>query len=284
MLAGYREATLRETTRIRLNTMAIKCVTGEQHSMNIEQKSVHPIILCHGLFGSLSDNDLLSPYGERLVFAPDLLGYGDYKSNAQKIHSLIDQAEHVLAFMDKNAVERANLVGHSVGGAVAALLSINHPERVNSLVSVEGNMTPPDAFWSASLAMKSIDEIQQMVDGYRADVAGWIAGAGVRATPDTIRIATDWLDNQSAETLKAQARAVTEATSEASDFLIQLRTQLANGLELHLIAGSLSRDSWYVPADIEAAAKSVTVIPDCGHLMMLESPAIFAQTVLNVIE
>ena len=252
--------------------------------MNVIQKEIDPIILCHGLFGSLSDQELLSPYGECRVLAPDLLGYGSNKSNTRQSPSLIDQAEHVLAFMDRNAVKRANLVGHSVGGAVAALLSIKHPERVKSLVSVEGNMTPPDAFWSASLAMKSINEIQHMVDSYRADIAGWIAGSGVRATAVTIRIASDWLDNQSAETLKTQARAVVEATSETSDFLKQLRSQLENGLQLHLIAGSRSRDSWHVPTDIEAAAKTVTLIPDCGHLMMLESPTLFAETVLNVID
>lgn len=251
--------------------------------MNVTQKLIDPIVLCHGLFGSLSDQTLLAPFSEYRVLAPDLLGYGNYKSNPHCPVSLIDQAEHVLAFMDRNAVERANVVGHSVGGAVATLLSTRHPERVTSLVSVEGNMTPPDAFWSANLAKKSIEEIQLMVDSYRADVAGWIAGAGVKATPESIRIATDWIDNQPAETLKAQARAVVEATSETSGFLQQLEAQLSSGLEIHLIAGSNSRDGWHVPTNIEVAAKTVTLIPDCGHLMMLQSPRKFAETVLNVI-
>lgn len=252
--------------------------------MNKIRANTAPVVFFHGLFGSLSDPTMLAHFGERRILAPDLLGYGEYKLSNVSSLSLIDQAEHVLAFMDLNSVKQANLVGHSVGGAVAAVLAIRHPERVKSLISVEGNMSPPDAFWSASLAKKSIDDIQEMVDGYRADVAGWIGGAGVSNTPEVIRIATDWLENQPAMTLKAQASAVVDATSAASDFLTQLRSQLGNGLVLHLVAGSRSRDSWHLPADIEASAKSVTLIPDCGHLMMLESTEIFAETILNLID
>lgn len=248
---------------------------------NRQQKS-DPIILCHGLFGSMSDPAMLAHFGECKVYAPDLIGYGKYRHNNVSSLTLMDQAEHVIAHMDEQSVKKATLVGHSVGGAVAALLAINYPERVSSLVSIEGNMTPPDAFWSANLAKKSIADIEEMVDGYRADVPAWIAGAGVSGTPEAIRIATDWLDHQPATTLRAQASAVVKATSGNSGFLAQLRRQVKNGLQLHLIAGSRSRDNWHVPADIEASAESVTLVPDCGHLMMLESPARFVDAVLKV--
>jgi len=244
---------------------------------------VSPIILCHGLFGSLSDPLLLASFENSIIFAPDLLGYGKHVSADLSSLDLVDQAEHILAFMDEHDMEQANLVGHSVGGAVAALLASRNPSRVKSLVSVEGNMTPRDAFWSASLVKKSVREIQQIVDSYFSDVAGWIAVSGVSETPETVRIATTWLENQPAETLKAQARAVVEATSSSSDYLESLRRQLQYGLDLHLISGSISREDWHVPVDIERAARTNTVIADCGHLMMLQSPDKFARAVLNCI-
>ncbi len=240
-----------------------------------------PIIICHGLFGSLSDSVLLEPFGQHNVFAPDLLGYGEFRSTQLDDLLLADQADHIVAFMDKNAIQKANLVGHSVGGAVAALIAIRYPDRVRALVSVEGNMTPADAFWSAELSKKPIAEIQTIVDGYRTDVAAWISDAGVIANAETVRIATDWLDHQPPATLKAQARAVVEATAENSGYIEKLNGQLLNGLELHLIAGENSRDSWHVPKDIEQAARSVTLMPGAGHLMMLESPSDFAAAVLN---
>lgn len=251
--------------------------------MSTDQIEASPIVLCHGLFGSLSDPLLIEAFGSQRVFAPDLLGYGVDRFKLPDDLTLIDQADHVLALMDDNHIQRAHLVGHSVGGAVAALIAIRHPERVNSLVSVEGNMTPADAFWSAKLSKQPIAKIQKMVDRYRSDVAAWISDAGVTENSEAVRIATDWLDHQPASTLKAQARAVVEATCDDSEFIEQLRTRLLNGLELHLIAGANSRDSWHVPKDIEALARSVTLIHGAGHLMMLESPADFSGSVLNAI-
>jgi len=199
------------------------------------------------------------------------------------VTSLLDQAEHVLSFLDHHKIEKAHFVGHSVGGAVATLLAIHYPQRVNSLVSVEGNMTPADAFWSANLAKKPLEEIQALLDSYGDDVPAWIAGSGVSETSETIRIASDWLSNQPAKTLKAQARAVVEATSQHSNYLSALSKLLSEGLDLHLLAGSRSREQWHVPRNIEAKAKSVTLLPERGHLMMLESPAEFAETILDLI-
>lgn len=245
---------------------------------------IEPLVFIHGLFGSLSDEALLKQYGETKVLAPDLLGYGRHRLHNVSSLSLVDQAEHVLTYMNDYDVHKANLIGHSVGGAVAALLAIRHPDRVNTLVSVEGNMTPPDAFWSASLADKPVDEIKQIVDSYYADVAAWISEAGVQTNPDTVRIATSWLDHQPASTLKAQARAVVNATSDSSGFIESLRDRLAKGLVLHMISGSNSREDWNVPPDIEAAAKTVTLIRDSGHLMMLQSPSKFAEVVMGVVK
>ena len=251
--------------------------------MNTNQLDTCPIVLCHGLFGSLSDPFLIEAFGSCSVFAPDLLGYGENMSSISNELSLNDQVDHVIAFMDDNSIQRANLVGHSVGGAVAALIAIRQPDRVKSLISVEGNMTPADAFWSANLSKQPIAEIQKLIDSYRFDVATWISEAGVAATSETVRIATDWLNHQPALTLKAQARAVVEATSDDSGYIENLRSRLMNGLELHLIAGENSRDNWHVPKDIEEAARSITLMHGAGHMMMLESPSAFANAVLNAI-
>ena len=242
-----------------------------------------PILLVHGLFGSLSAPLVLDAFGARRTLAPDLLGYGALGHEDLSGLRLEDQADHLAGVLDDESVERADVVGHSVGGAVAVLLATRHPDRVRALVSVEGNLTPPDAFWSAELAGRSLDEIELMVDDHRRDVAGWIAGAGVAPTPERVRVAADWLGNQSATTLRAQARAVVEATGR-EDYLDDLRAALEDGLALHLVAGERSRDGWHVPADVESAARSSTLMPGCGHLTMLESPDGFAAAVTGAID
>ena len=242
-----------------------------------------PLLLVHGLFGSLSDRTIVGAFDGSRVLAPDLLGYGTRDREDVTGLRLEDQADLLASVLDDEDVERADVAGHSVGGAVAVLLATRHPDRVRALVSVEGNMTPPDAFWSAELSGRSIDEIELMLADYRANVAGWIAGAGVRSTPERLRVATAWLDHQGAGTLRAQAAAVVEATGR-EDYLTDLRAALDDGLELHLVAGARSRDGWHVPADVENAAGSSTSLPGRGHLMMLESPAEFASAIRQAVD
>lgn len=45
--------------------------------MNTSRTETDPVVLYHGLFGSLSDPAMLARFGERRILAPDLLGYGD---------------------------------------------------------------------------------------------------------------------------------------------------------------------------------------------------------------
>lgn len=48
--------------------------------------------------------------------------------------NLADNALAALAALDARGIERATIVGHSLGGAIAAFLAAHHPERVSALV------------------------------------------------------------------------------------------------------------------------------------------------------
>jgi aminoacrylate hydrolase len=49
-----------------------------------------------------------------------------------------DMADDLLALMDGLAIERAHLVGHAAGGLIGLLLAVRAPERLESLVVVNG--------------------------------------------------------------------------------------------------------------------------------------------------
>ena len=70
------------------------------------------------------------------VIAPDLLGYG-YSAKPRHLEYTIGrQAKMVVGLLNELGVERANIVGSSYGGAVAATLALDHPSLVNKLVLV----------------------------------------------------------------------------------------------------------------------------------------------------
>lgn len=55
---------------------------------------------------------------------------------ARAPYSVADLAEDVIAIMDALHIKRAHVVGHSMGGTIAQLLALFHPERLLSFTSM----------------------------------------------------------------------------------------------------------------------------------------------------
>jgi 2-hydroxy-6-oxonona-2,4-dienedioate hydrolase len=66
------------------------------------------------------------------IHAIDLLGHG-YTGKPDEPYEIPRYVEHVLAYLDAQGIERAHLVGESLGGWIGAFLATDHPERVASL-------------------------------------------------------------------------------------------------------------------------------------------------------
>lgn len=96
--------------------------------------SGHPLLLLHGSPGSRHDFDALAPRlpEDRRVVAPDLPGFGE-SGREMPDYSARAHAAYAEALLDRLGIERAHLVGFSMGGAVAAELADRAPERVASL-------------------------------------------------------------------------------------------------------------------------------------------------------
>lgn len=93
-----------------------------------------PVLFIHGFGGDL-DNWLfnLDAVGERLpVLALDLPGHGQSTVQLPGA-SLAALAGFVARFLDVLDIERVHAVGHSMGGAIASQLAVDHPDRVASV-------------------------------------------------------------------------------------------------------------------------------------------------------
>lgn len=242
-----------------------------------------PIVFIHGLIGSLQFPELLRCFAPGPVLAPDLLGYGALREVPPAEVNIPAQVEHLRATLERHFGDQpVHLLGHSVGGVVAALFAHKYAERVESLVSVEGNFSLKDAFWSASLARMTPAQVEELLEGFRGDPAGWLARAGVAAEPALLRIAECWLAQQPASTLRAMAQSVVEQTGPAQ-YLEKLREVFARH-PVHLIAGARSAAGWDVPDWARRAAASQSLIPHSGHLMMLENPGAFADALQRALQ
>lgn len=95
-----------------------------------------PLLLVHGLGGSLTDWDaqiaFFSP--QYRVIAPDLRGFGRTGRGRQRIGLRRFVADLVQLLIHLRIDEPVLLVGHSMGGAVAAQFAVDHPQRVKRLV------------------------------------------------------------------------------------------------------------------------------------------------------
>ncbi|WP_066375116.1 alpha/beta fold hydrolase [Herbidospora mongoliensis] len=91
-----------------------------------------PVVLIHGLTGSSATWDRIAPALGRHWIAPDMRGHG--ASPRHPDYSLELMAADTLAFLDARGLTRIDLVGHSMGGRVAALVARDRPGLVRRLV------------------------------------------------------------------------------------------------------------------------------------------------------
>jgi pimeloyl-ACP methyl ester carboxylesterase len=96
-----------------------------------------PLLILHGLLGSSRNwqtvGCLLS--GDFHVHALDLRNHGESPWRDEQSYDLM--VEDVLTWMDRQEIERASFLGHSMGGKVIMRLACRHPNRVKGLVVVD---------------------------------------------------------------------------------------------------------------------------------------------------
>lgn len=86
-------------------------------------------------------------------------------------YTVLDIADDVIAILDAYHLKKAHIVGHSMGGLVAQLLAIHHPERVMSMTSMSvgtaGNIgAPPQEIMDVLLENKPTQHFKESLPGF----------------------------------------------------------------------------------------------------------------------
>ncbi|MFB6891553.1 alpha/beta fold hydrolase [Kitasatospora sp. NPDC056327] len=192
----------------------------------------------------------------------DLLGFGISDRPADFPYTLEAHADAVAAAVRAAGAERVEVIGHSLGGAVAIALAHRHPGLVGSLVLVDAVIDPvepspgPGAGGLASLTE------EEFLAGGRERAERW-AGPFWWAT---MRLAGP-------EALHRSAVHRCRATVPA------LREQL-HGLDLPRTFLFPAADGELPGADrLREAGVVLAAVPGCGHNIMIDNPDGFAAAV-----
>jgi pimeloyl-ACP methyl ester carboxylesterase len=96
-----------------------------------------PVVLIHGMLNSSSHWQAvaLNLAAEYTVIAPDLIGHGD-SAGPRGDYSLGAHAASIRDLLAAVGIDRATLVGHSLGGGVAMQFFYQFPQRVERLVLI----------------------------------------------------------------------------------------------------------------------------------------------------
>jgi len=107
----------------------------------LDEGAGEPIVLVHG-FASTKEINWVNPGwvaelrgAGRRVIALDNRGHGESSKlyDPAAYHSAT-MAEDVRALLDHLALERADVMGYSMGARITAFLAVNHPQRVRSAI------------------------------------------------------------------------------------------------------------------------------------------------------
>jgi pimeloyl-ACP methyl ester carboxylesterase len=117
----------------------------------LDEGSGPPLVLIHGLGGQMHNFthsllDRLKQNHRVIILDRPGCGYSTRPRNASA--ALGAQAKTIAALVDKLGLEQPLIVGHSLGGAIALMLALEHPEKVGGLALLApathaGKAVPP---------------------------------------------------------------------------------------------------------------------------------------------
>ncbi len=245
-----------------------------------------PVVLVHGIGDSSATWAPVLPALARrhLVIAPDLLGHGD-SDKPRADYSVAAYANGVRDLLGVLGVERATLVGHSLGGGVAMQFAYQFPERTERLVLVGSGGAGPDV--SPVLRLMTVPGATLglhllRLPGARLQVGAVAAALRAldtdlgRDAPDLLRMVDALPDATARAAFIRTLRAVVDWRGQVVTMLD--RCYLTRGMPTLLVWGE--RDAVVPVAHGHRAhdampGSRLEVFPGAGHFPFHSDPALF---------
>jgi 2-hydroxy-6-oxonona-2,4-dienedioate hydrolase len=219
----------------------------------------------------------------------DFPGYGDSDAVAGDPMSACVGA--AVGLLDALGIDRAHLIGNSLGGVIGSLVAAQHPERVDRFVSIGGigtNVFSPfpaegmrllSAFAEEPSRERLIDWLHSMVYDPALVTEALIEERFKQAMEPKTLATTQAIYTKQALGAIAQGRRTNPTAALAHLATIQAPTLLTWGRDDRVtpLDGSL------VPMRIVPDCE-LHVFPDCGHWVMIECKEGFESLVLSFLQ
>jgi 3-oxoadipate enol-lactonase len=218
------------------------------------------------------------PFGRRFrCYNVDNRGVGG-SAGAPHPLSLEQMADDAVAVLDDAGVERAHIMGASMGGAIAQIVSVRYPERVRSLVlactSCRHHEWRRELFeeWSAAVLERGMGALS-------ADALRWLVGPRLhRRFGIWLNLMARILLQATPENFAAQVQAILDADDSVR---FELETVRAPTL---VITGS--QDLLTPLGDAEELTELIPTarlieLRGAAHALMVEAPNAFNRAVLS---
>lgn len=137
MFAALRLECLHDTLTVRIKKKNFAMKLNARLQTAQQSTSNSPIVLIHGLFGSLDNLGVLArDLGvNHTLLQIDLRNHGLSPRSDEMNYPVM--AQDVVETLDEYAFEKAIVIGHSMGGKVAMALTAIAPERIDKLVLID---------------------------------------------------------------------------------------------------------------------------------------------------
>ncbi|MCA1779868.1 MAG: alpha/beta fold hydrolase [Xanthomonadaceae bacterium] len=114
-------------------------LVGGHRISYLDQGEGPVVLLLHGIpTNNLMWRKVVPALSDRFrVIAPDLLNFGQSARPEIADVSINAQRRMVFGLMDSLGIGRAHLVAHDIGGGVAQLMAVEHPERIDRLILID---------------------------------------------------------------------------------------------------------------------------------------------------
>jgi pimeloyl-ACP methyl ester carboxylesterase len=235
-----------------------------------EHGSGEPLVLLHGgVAGSEIFNPLLPALAAgRRIITVDLQGHGRTAEIDRPLRPEL-LADDVAALIEHLGLERADVLGYSLGGTVAFRLAVEHPDRVDRLILVSisfrrdgSHPEVVEAFEQFSPEMAEAMKPSPAYQHYAQHAPrpeDW--GQHIAKTSDLLKDDFDWTD----DVAKIRARTLlvyADADSIRPDHIVDFFGRLGGGL----------RDAGWDGA--HRPANQLAVLPGTTHYDIHFSPAL----------